>query len=532
MFPLGLAYISAVLKENDHEVECLNLNHCSGTVGDIVGERLVKKGNYDFVCTGGLSPEYKQIKIVVDAVKRANSGARIIMGGGIMSSEPEIMFHAFNPDFAVIGEGETTIVELLSCIQRHGNPGHVPGVALLDDRGKFIMTGKRLPIMDLDRLPIPDFEGFDFETYLHHQKPTDQYFYDLYNHPRVYPIVTSRSCPFLCTFCFHPLGNKYRQRSIDDIMYELDHAVKKYRINLIAIYDELFSFDRERVFEFCERIKVLFERIPWECKWGCQMRVDRLDENMLATMAESGCHMVSYGFESYSTRVLKSMKKHIRPDQIDRAVDLTLKHNLSLQANFIFGDRSETSETARDTLNYWKEHNDAGIMIGFVNPYPGTALYHHLVDRGIIENRLDFIENHIFDVFNMTDTMAEKEFNRLQVDIFDAHLKYRMFGKQQLLAKASDGTYTIRVKCPHCRKMIEYLNYSILFPLYFVLPMYCRNCRRRFFVSSNIYRYSTRIIVLLYSFMGDGMKLLIYNIIERINAMKPRIKRVYKRLTT
>jgi radical SAM superfamily enzyme YgiQ (UPF0313 family) len=531
LFPLGLGYISSVLKQAGHKVDILNLNHRRGTVENLIREALEIGKRYDFVCTGGLSAHYSQIKIISKAVRSSGTIVGLIVGGGLISSEPELMFNVLNPDFIVIGEGEKAITELLSCLDKGGDLSNVLGIGYRDSKGKFVCNKPQPAIMDLDSLPLPDFEGFEFETYLNNQKPTDMFSYDLHDFPRVYPIICSRSCPYLCTFCFHPLGNKYRQRSIDNIMQELEYAIKRYRINNIAIYDELFSHDRERVYEFCRRIKELFKQVSWECKWGCQMRVDGLDEELLRTLKDAGCYMVSYGFESYSPTVLKSMKKSITPKQIDQAVHSTLKYNLSIQANFIFGDRAETMETAQETLNYWKNNIPAGIILAFINPYPGTALYKNCVERGVIKDKIDFIENHIFDVINMTDEMTDSEFEKLKLDIFEAELKYRICAIPVSLKKRKDtGTYNILVKCPHCNNNIEYKNYIIKYKSFLNLMMYCRQCRRRFFLVSRLYHYLTKSYLLLSPFMSRRMKIAASNAKGRAVKIRYSVRRGIKRI--
>ena len=238
------------------------------------------------------------------------------------------------------------------------------------------------------------------------------------------------------------------------------------------------------------------------------MRVDGLDEELLRTLKDAGCYMVSYGFESYSQTVLNSMKKHVTPEQINKAVQLTLKSNISIQGNFIFGDKAETIHTASETLNYWKNNIPAGIILTFINPYPGTALYKNCVERGVIKDKLDFIENHIFDVINMTDGMTDSEFEKLKLDIFEEKLKFRMGVIPISLKKIKDtGTYDIRVKCPHCNENVEYGNYIIRYKSFFNLMMYCRQCRRRFFLSSRLYQYVTKSYLLLSPFMSRRMKI-------------------------
>lgn len=148
MFPLGLAYISSVLKQTGHEVDCLNINHCSGTVDNLILKRLVTGNKYDFVCTGGLSTSYNQVKMIAEAVRNAGTSTGLILGGGLISSEPELMFNTLKPDYIVIGEGEKTIQELMACLEKKGNVENIDGIGYRDKAGKIIFTDKRRPIMD------------------------------------------------------------------------------------------------------------------------------------------------------------------------------------------------------------------------------------------------------------------------------------------------------------------------------------------------------------------------------------------------
>ena len=529
LFPLGLAYISSVLKRAGHEVDCLNVNHFSGLGKDIVQRSLTSGKPYDFLLTGGLSTSYRQIKMVTDAVHESPTDTGLILGGGIISSEPELMFNTFKPGFIVMGEGESTIVDLLACLENQGDLAKIAGIGYRSSGGKFIANKPRKPIEDLDAIPLPDFEGFEFENYLDHIRPCDHYFYDHFDNPRVYPIICSRSCPFRCTFCFHPIGNKYRQRSVDSVMEELAVMVKRYRINTIAIYDELFSNNLPWVQEFCRRIVELFKELSWECKWCCQMRVDTVDEEMLQLMKDAGCYMVSYGLESHSQKVLKSMKKHITSAHIDQAVSITLRNNLSLQGNFIFGDVAETAQTAQETLDYWKQNSTLGIVLGFISPYPGSEIYQRCLERGIIKDKLDFIENHITDTLNMTEAMTAEEFEKLRFDIHQAELRYRIFGTLRSVKRMSNGLYNIKGICPHCHKLIEYSNYLISFKSYVFCMMYCRACRHRFYLASRLYRMINWTLLLTYDLLPGRTKVIAFRIYRRVTKTKPFIKRAIQR---
>lgn len=519
-FPLGLPYISAVLKQAGHHVDGLNLNHHKGTVDELIRDALGSEKKYDIVCTGGICIYYHEIKKVVDAVRSCEPEVKIILGGPLTTSEPELMFHTLQHDYVVIGEGEETVPELLSCIESGRNPEDVPGIGYRDKDGNFKRSKERDPIMHLDALPWPDFENFDYGTYLDNSLPRFNYHFG--SSGRRYPVVTSRSCPFSCTFC-SKTTKIYRKRSISSVMQELEFAVKRYRVEIIEIYDDMFSDNRERVVEFCGRIKRLIDEVPWECGWLCQMRVDKIDEELIEMMKDAGCFYIAYGFESYSETVLKSMKKCITPEQIDRAVHLTLKNNMSISANFIFGDPAETSQTALETLGYWKRLSNAGIRLAFIIPYPGSRIYNECVQRGIIKDKLDFIDNQMFEPINMSRTMTDREFNELKVDMTLAYERYSVNAVPLSLAGSGNGTYSISVRCPYCGEKVEYRNYPLPSRQHFNMRVYCLECRMRFSIKSRRALIQSKLSALFYAMLPAKMKYKMFGLLRKHSVARQTI---------
>ena len=506
LLPVGLAYISAVLKEAGHEVNIHIYNN------DEKFSKILQE-DFDFVATGGLSLQYKEIKRIVEAAK--NAGQKTILGGGVVTSEPELICRTLLPDYAVIGEGEETIVELMACLSSRGNLSTVNGIAYFDN-GQLVFARAREQSNNLDQLPYPDYEAFGYQEWLDATKSSDLHYHEIKDFPRDYPIITSRSCPLPCTFCYHPLGEKYRKRSVDSIVQELEYVIPQYRINIVNIYDELFSDDSERVIEFCKRFRKLVANIPWEVKWTCQMRVSGLKDTMLDEMRDAGCYMVSYGFESYSPVVLQSMKKRIKPEDIHHAIHATLDRKISIQANFIFGDVAETLETAKETLTFWKEHKEAGIQLTFIVACPNSAIYQHCIRKGLIKDRLDFIENHMFELMNMTE-MSDDDFLRLRYFVS----KYtRLYTTHAVPLRKTANSLTIR--CPHCKSVVEYGNFIVKGTRINAI-MHCKICRKRFIAVSRLLHILTRLKGIMMNFPAYrlGMKIRPYR-----RSVKARLKRV------
>ena len=182
----------------------------------------------------------------------------------------------------VLGEGEITIVELINELNNGGeNLECINGIGYRSNSGELIVTQHRAPVMDLDSLPWPDLEGFEFETYLEIQRPNDSLYLYVDDNPRFYPIISSRGCPYNCTFCYHPLGQKYRSRSIDDLIAEVEYVMEKYHVSNLAIFDELISADRKRLFQICDRLN----NLPRKMHWMCQLWVDQIDEEIACLFA-------------------------------------------------------------------------------------------------------------------------------------------------------------------------------------------------------------------------------------------------------
>ncbi|MDD5679107.1 MAG: radical SAM protein [Kiritimatiellae bacterium] len=501
-YPLGLGYIASALRQAGHQVDGLNLNHYADLEDTVISRELTAH-HYDVVATGATSVFYASVKRIADTVRRNGAGVRIIVGGGLISSEPELMMDDLKPDYEVLGEGESTAVELLACLEKGGAVQDVAGIAYRSADGRFCATQPRKPILDLDALPLPDFDAFEFSKVLDHMRPTDNKYYYPFDHPRAYPLLASRSCPYLCTFCYHPVGNVYRQRSLDSVMHELETNVPRYRINVVLFHDELLSSHQDRVYEFCERFSKFREQLGRDCGWVCQMRVGDVDGDLLKAMKKAGCFLIGYGFESFSEPVLQSMRKKIHPPQIEHAVDLMLANRISLLGNFIFGDTVETQETVRTTLDFWKLKGIAGISLTFIIPFPGTAIYKRCLARGTIKDRLaflyrlSFMETGLLGVdINCTETMTDDEHLLMKADVFATSWKYGPMAFPRRRHITGPDTCDIVVQCPFCATVMEYRNCQVL-KAHESCETHCRHCSYRFFLVTPIGYLLCRVSALL-----------------------------------
>lgn len=215
-FPLGLAYISSSLKKNGYNVHCLNLNHYTEPIETMLHREITGK-NIDVVCIGGLSAHFNKVRAVLNIARSIKPDIITIAGGGLISSEPALMLEVLKLNFGIIGEGEETISELADAIINGKDYRNVNGIIYVDKDEGVNMTPPRKEIADIDAIPWPDYDGFEIEKYLDMFIPSSYINMYPFDKPRELPILASRSCPYSCTFCYHPIGKKYRQRSLDSI---------------------------------------------------------------------------------------------------------------------------------------------------------------------------------------------------------------------------------------------------------------------------------------------------------------------------
>lgn len=428
IFPIGLAYISASLKQAGHPVVTANLDALPGNT-DALLRSLIQEHNVKAVCTGGLSRDYLKIKEIVDCTQAIDPHILTIIGGGIISADPEPAMQALGAHIGVIGEGEKTIRELAQALQCGSPLEKVPGLILPGPDGGFRKTAARAEILDIDGIPFPDFEGFQYSEWT---KRTGSAV-----------LLTDRSCPFRCTFCFHPTGSKYRQRSMDNIFKEIDYQVAHFGIQSIGLSSELFATRKERVLDFCQRIK------PYGLPWSCCLRVCDIEKDLLLQMKESGCVNLVLGLESADNQILKSMRKGITVEQITRALELTLEAGIMIEGGFIFGDVMEDTQSVQNTLNYWEAHTDDHYLnLGLISVFPGSSLYQHAVKEGLIPDPVQFLKEGC-PLVNVS-RLSPAEYQSLRSKVAELRLRPHVPARE-LQIQAMDDANQCGITYP-CRK--------------------------------------------------------------------------------
>jgi anaerobic magnesium-protoporphyrin IX monomethyl ester cyclase len=185
--------------------------------------------------------------------------------------------------------------------------------------------------------------------------------------------------------------------------------VQKYGVKYLSIQDELFGYNMARVRAFCERIK------KYDINWLAQFRVTDITPELVSLLKDSNCSTIGFGIESAHNDILKSMKKQITIEQTNKALELVHDAGIGIQGVLIFGDKAETIETAKTSLNWWMEHIHYDIQLSAIITYPGTEIYKYALSRGIISDPVQFIKDGcpLVRLSNMTDDQYNWLFDQL-----------------------------------------------------------------------------------------------------------------------
>jgi anaerobic magnesium-protoporphyrin IX monomethyl ester cyclase len=316
---------------------------------------------------------------------------------------------AENPavDAVIRGEFEYTSADLARALRNGGSPtsldlGGVLGLTYRDADSDVRRNADRPLFEPLDQMPFP----------ARHIVKGEGYRAGIYSGGHPTAMISSRGCPYRCTFCLWPgilYGHKFRPRSAKNVVDEIEEAVRTYGHDEIYFDDDTFSIDRQRVLDICHLI--LERELEREVEWIAQCRVDTVDREILEAMKAANCGYILFGVESGSPQLLKRMKKGITPDKVRTAFRLTREVGIKTQAFFLFGVPGETQETIRETIDFAKEINASSTQFAVAIPHPGTALYEECKTNGWLtsENWADYTsEASLIETPWLTAQEAEK----------------------------------------------------------------------------------------------------------------------------
>jgi anaerobic magnesium-protoporphyrin IX monomethyl ester cyclase len=412
--PLGLGYLAAVLEEAGHQVQIYDAAVEDEPLGNVL-DRI----KFEVV---GISSTTPLINEAWEAAREAQAhGAITILGGPHPTLLPDESMQRPEVDLVVRGEGEETIIEIVSNLQspipnlqsqsfERATWSRIAGLSFRDENGEIVHNPPRPLRDDLDSIPFPAHHLLKIERYTNLQPLTD----GLNPRARAYTIVTSRGCPYNCIYCSKAItGRIWRPRSPENVVAEWRWLVRDLGATEIGVTDDTMTLDMERAKTICRMlIAERLNTVPWITIHGINVR--NTDEELLRLMKQAGCKRVGFGVESGNQRVLDSIKKQQTVDEIRRAFANAKKAGLETMGFFIFGLPTATEESMEDTIRLALELDPELANFMIAAPYPGTEMYDIILREGHLFSHdwADFAihdEKARFEIGDLTAELVERK---------------------------------------------------------------------------------------------------------------------------
>jgi anaerobic magnesium-protoporphyrin IX monomethyl ester cyclase len=405
--PHGLAILANIIREKLGILPTfLDIN--AHRYSETETQKIIGNTDFDIVLIGGLAPTYGRIVKLSEFIKSVNPDAKIIAGGSAAMSMPEVLLKNSEVDIVCTGEGEITVVELLGEIEK-GRNAHLNDIAGIcykenGNKSKIVWTQPRPLIQNLDKESyLPAYDLLPMDIYLSNP---------IVGLGRDIDMISTRGCPYQCTFCYQPWGHKMRAHSIDFIINTIKFLKETYDIDFISFQDDEFMARKDRVQEFCEKKNRFFPDLLWSCSG--RTNIVARDEELVRLMRNSGCVLISFGFESGSQRMLAGMKKRQTIEEMEKTVKVCRKYGLPVPASFIIGMPGENDESCQETVDFCIRNKLNLDSLMFATPYPGTEIFDFALKTGRIDGK--YIHEYFMKlgdardfVVNLTDHFSDEE---------------------------------------------------------------------------------------------------------------------------
>jgi radical SAM superfamily enzyme YgiQ (UPF0313 family) len=382
--PLGLCYLSAIAKQQGYETKVIDLARSTWTEV----EQVLKTENPDILGLSCWSDIRFSTIRTSDIARRLNKNVKIIIGGSHASFFPEHMFKLTSVDVVVIGEGEQTLKELLIAYKSNKPVTKIQGIAYKKNN-KIIITKPRKLIDNLDQIPFPVYDGLDLSKYRGDDK------FSIKNGVINGMMISSRGCPYQCTFCSTCLywKRKWRARSPINTVNEMEELYNKYQVTNIRFWDDHFTLNQSRAIQICKEI--IKRGLHKKLSWSTSLRVDCLNDRTIKWMKKAGCNKLIFGVESGSETILANIKKGFKVKHIKKAFKLCHKYGVYANASIMVGNKGENNQTIQETIQVLNEIKPDNLIRGgsVLIVFPNTEIYQEMKQAGKITDEYWLSDN-------------------------------------------------------------------------------------------------------------------------------------------
>lgn len=372
-FPLGLGLLSGALKARKFSFSVIDADAVDMSIDELLAG--VIRENPRIIGISTYTSYSGMIAYIVKEIRRSLKNCVIVLGGHHAFALKGKLLNETLADIIAIGEGETLFPNLCHAILNDMPLESVCGI-YFKRKGEIFYTGDNEQIKDLDTISMPAYEFFPMNMYRGHfyrgwiagyRKPFTN-------------LVTSRGCPFSCSFCSNVMwGKKVRFQSPERVIAEIDFLVEKYGIRQLSFFDDTFTMDMARARKICD---LLIDR-NYKLDIYCSTRVDLITEELIKKMARAGFKWIGIGIESGDDRILKKIAKHQSVEKCSEALKMIADNRIAIYGSAILGYPGEDKHTLNSTLSFVLKNPVHLPQFSIFVPYPGTPVYEELVKKGV-----------------------------------------------------------------------------------------------------------------------------------------------------
>jgi anaerobic magnesium-protoporphyrin IX monomethyl ester cyclase len=369
---MGLPIMGTVLRNKGYQVKifCSDIAPIDWT--EVLSADMVMLSTI----TSTATETYQIARKIKEKAKVLGKDIPIVMGGAhVTFMANEALDH--HADFVVRGEGEETILELLSWLESGNDPNVISQIKGLSYKigNRVQHNEKRSPFMDQDSLPTPDLSLIQG-----------------WKNPSIFPVITSRGCPFDCTFCSVTkiFGHRYRTRSPEKVIEDIKYYRRIYPHSWVFFYDDNFSADKKRT----KKILELMIENDLHISWTAQSRLDVVkDRELLQLMRQSGCKVLYIGLESVNPETLLEYNKMQEVGDMEEAIQTLHQYKIKVHGMFVLGGEQDDRDTVMQTVRSAIKWKIDTVQMVILTPLPGTPVYEKMVS----ENRITSFDWSLYD---------------------------------------------------------------------------------------------------------------------------------------
>lgn len=379
--PLNLCYIAAFLRSKGHPTEIFQmLEYDKRQINHFLNERVRQ---FDLIGFSTYTANYRSAKWLTKIIKEKYPQKYVVWGGPFITTLPKLLDDS-GADFAVRGEGEQVLLKLIEYLENNKSDfSEIKGLIYRSEEG--VSINPPMPrITNLDELPFAYRDGLPYEKY------KIMYSSAFFLEPTTseYGIYSSRGCINACRYCASAAvwRREWHARSPENVIEEMRYLKERFGANLVLFPDADFCMDRERVVNFCEKLKAS----SLNMKWVCQTSPYNLDKELIKVMKDGNCMGIAgLGIESGAPEILQNAcsqsKIKFGPEEVLDLVKSIVESGMICLANFIVGLPWESKQTLKATRKFLRRLEADTISIAFARPYPGTVIYKIAVQNGWIK---------------------------------------------------------------------------------------------------------------------------------------------------